>query len=211
MEADFTFLVMAFFLAATFRRALEALRLNLLMALARLLPPLRAEDFLPRFAAPREDFFADRFALAAITAPFGLKCASVLANSRLFRSNTMNPATGFISSHCRAVKCQRTGGFFDGTATAGQACVGSAGGGGGAARRPEADLLRHADRPRRMCRCRLGRCASHCVLYMDEDQWVIQDNGSSTGTYVNGREISGPVYLNFGDVVRLGSRRWAGH
>jgi len=45
---------------------------------------------------------------------------------------------------------------------------------------------------------------SHCVLYMDEDQWVIQDNGSSTGTYVNGREIGGPVYLNFGDVVRLG-------
>src|SRR5580765_355089 len=45
---------------------------------------------------------------------------------------------------------------------------------------------------------------SHCVLYMDEDQWVIQDNGSSTGTYVNGREIGGPVYLNFGDVVWLG-------
>src|SRR2546421_418490 len=45
---------------------------------------------------------------------------------------------------------------------------------------------------------------SHCVLYMEGDQWVIQDNGSSTGTYVNGAEVLGPVYLNFGDVVRLG-------
>jgi hypothetical protein len=71
--ADFTFLVMALRLAATDLRALEALRLNLLMALARLGAPLRAEDLLPpRFAPPREDFFADRFALAAITAPFGL-------------------------------------------------------------------------------------------------------------------------------------------
>jgi pSer/pThr/pTyr-binding forkhead associated (FHA) protein len=45
---------------------------------------------------------------------------------------------------------------------------------------------------------------AHCVLYMERDQWVIQDNGSSTGTYVNGSPISGPVYLNFGDVVTLG-------
>ena len=69
--ADFTFLVMALFLAATLRRVLEALRLILAIMLARLLPPLRAADlFAPRLAGPREDFFADRFALAAITAPF---------------------------------------------------------------------------------------------------------------------------------------------
>jgi len=45
---------------------------------------------------------------------------------------------------------------------------------------------------------------SHCAIYMEGEQWVIQDNGSSTGTYVNGSAISGPVYLNFGDVVSLG-------
>src|SRR6266850_1044783 len=45
---------------------------------------------------------------------------------------------------------------------------------------------------------------SHCVIYMEGERWVIQDNGSSTGTYVNGSPISGPVYLKFGDVVSLG-------
>src|SRR5207245_2810953 len=99
--ADFTFLVIARRLAATLRLALEALRLNLLMALPRLLPLLRPAAFRPpRFAPPRDDFFADRFAFAAITATFGLKCASVLANSLSFGSNTTNPATGFISG-CR--------------------------------------------------------------------------------------------------------------
>ena len=69
--ADFTFLVMARRLAATDLRAPEALRLNLLMTLDFLAPPLRAADFFaPFLAPPRDDFFADRFALAAITAPF---------------------------------------------------------------------------------------------------------------------------------------------
>lgn len=45
---------------------------------------------------------------------------------------------------------------------------------------------------------------AHCVMYMERDQWVIQDNGSSTGTYVNGSPISGPVFVGFGDVVTLG-------
>src|SRR5688572_22712112 len=98
--ADFTFLVMALRLAATLRRALDALRFNLLMALARLLPALR----LPRLGAALEDFFADRFALA-ITSPFALKCACVLANSLLLESNSTNPVTGFISGWVLAVKC----------------------------------------------------------------------------------------------------------
>ena len=45
---------------------------------------------------------------------------------------------------------------------------------------------------------------AHCVIYVDGEQWVIQDNGSSTGTLVNGSLISGPVYLQFGDLVTLG-------
>src|SRR4051812_35996275 len=71
--ADFTFLVMALFLAATLRFIVDALRFNLLMVLARLVPPLRAADLPARFAPPLEDFFADRFALA-ITSPCRLKC-----------------------------------------------------------------------------------------------------------------------------------------
>src|SRR6266850_7513487 len=63
--ADFTFFLMALFFAATLRFTLDAVRLNLLAALARLLPPLRP----PRLAPPLDDFFAARF-LAAITAPF---------------------------------------------------------------------------------------------------------------------------------------------
>jgi len=50
---------------------------------------------------------------------------------------------------------------------------------------------------------------SHCVLYIQNDQWVIQDDGSSTGTYVNGTEAAGPVYVNSGDVVRLGESEGA--
>jgi hypothetical protein len=46
---------------------------------------------------------------------------------------------------------------------------------------------------------------SHCVMYMEGERWVIQDMGSSVGTYVNGSPISGPVFLNFGDVVSLGA------
>jgi hypothetical protein len=61
-------------------------------------------------------------------------------------------------------------------------------------RRPEADV-----------QVPIGTVApEHCVMYMEQDQWVIQDNGSSTGTFVNGNAISGPVYVGFGDVVALG-------
>jgi hypothetical protein len=50
---------------------------------------------------------------------------------------------------------------------------------------------------------------NHCVMYMEGEQWVIQDSGSSTGTFVNGNGISGPVYLEFGDVVSLGEAEGA--
>src|SRR5205823_1542502 len=45
---------------------------------------------------------------------------------------------------------------------------------------------------------------AHCVMYIEHDQWVVQDNGSSGGTFVNGTAISGPVFVDFGDVVALG-------
>src|SRR6185436_1324606 len=107
--ADFTFFVMALRLAATFRFMEDAVRFILLIADARLPPPLRAADLAPprlappRFAPPREDFFADRFALA-ITSPCGLMGRCVLANSLSFSSNTTKVMTGFISGCLRAVK-----------------------------------------------------------------------------------------------------------
>src|SRR5436309_14657554 len=45
---------------------------------------------------------------------------------------------------------------------------------------------------------------AHCVMYIERDQWVVQDNGSSGGTIVNGTATSGPVFVAFGDVVALG-------
>src|SRR3954462_15215852 len=77
--ADLTCRVTALFLAATlrfaedtFRFMEDAVRFILLIADARLLPPLRAAGLAPprlapprlappRFAPPREDFFVDRF------------------------------------------------------------------------------------------------------------------------------------------------------
>src|SRR5215213_8260322 len=107
VEVDFTFLVIAPRAAPTLRRAEDALRLNLLIADARLLPLFFAAGLLPPRLAPplEEDFFADRFALAAITAPFGLNCDCVLTNSLSLGPDTMKPLRGFISGwHC-AVKC----------------------------------------------------------------------------------------------------------
>src|SRR4051812_10120324 len=45
----------------------------------------------------------------------------------------------------------------------------------------------------------------HCLLYLEGEQWVIQDAGSPTGTYVNGGKLDGAAYLRLGDVVTLGT------
>ena len=50
---------------------------------------------------------------------------------------------------------------------------------------------------------------AHCVLYMEQEQWIVQDNGSSGGTFVNGNPISGPVYVQSGDVLTLGESEHA--
>jgi hypothetical protein len=43
----------------------------------------------------------------------------------------------------------------------------------------------------------------HCELLMDEDSAVVQDNDSSTGTFVNGQKIERHT-LTDGDVIRIG-------
>src|SRR5258706_9465864 len=44
----------------------------------------------------------------------------------------------------------------------------------------------------------------HCVLFVHEGQWAVEDGGSSGGTYINGQPVSGPVFVNSGDVLTLG-------
>jgi diguanylate cyclase (GGDEF)-like protein len=64
----------------------------------------------------------------------------------------------------------------------------------------------------------LGRMSGHTIVIADEaasrnhavleldanDQLVIWDSGSTNGTFVNGREITGPQVLNHNDQVRIG-------
>ncbi len=71
---------------------------------------------------------------------------------------------------------------------------------------------RDADRPIRVgrsadcdIRVPVGTVApTHCVLYMHEGQWVLQDGGSPWGTYVNEHRTVEPVYVKSGDVITLG-------
>ncbi len=46
---------------------------------------------------------------------------------------------------------------------------------------------------------------THATLVLDDsDQLVLRDEGSTNGTFVNGRQISGPQSLNHNDQVRIG-------
>ena len=43
----------------------------------------------------------------------------------------------------------------------------------------------------------------HCVIQRDDEGWMVTDNGSHNGTYVNGRNVS-VARLAQGDVLRIG-------
>lgn len=45
---------------------------------------------------------------------------------------------------------------------------------------------------------------AHAVVRKSGDGIVIEDSGSTNGTFVNGKQISGPTYLSPGDLVRVG-------
>ncbi|HEY8667135.1 MAG TPA: FHA domain-containing protein [Tepidisphaeraceae bacterium] len=45
----------------------------------------------------------------------------------------------------------------------------------------------------------------HCVLFVHEGRWVVQDAGSSTGTFLNGERLGAPAFLSAGDVISLGA------
>ena len=44
----------------------------------------------------------------------------------------------------------------------------------------------------------------HCVLFVHEGRWIVQDAGGSSGTFVNGVKVEEAAVLNIGDVIRLG-------
>ena len=44
----------------------------------------------------------------------------------------------------------------------------------------------------------------HCVLFVHEGRWIVQDVGGSGGTFVNGVKVDGATFLSIGDAIRLG-------
>jgi hypothetical protein len=46
--------------------------------------------------------------------------------------------------------------------------------------------------------------AAHARVYTRDGSTFIEDLGSTNGTFVNGRQIDGPVRLEVGDTVRIG-------
>lgn len=44
----------------------------------------------------------------------------------------------------------------------------------------------------------------HCLLFVHEGRWVVQDADSPTGTFLNGERLTEPAFVNSGDVISLG-------
>ncbi|WP_026370998.1 FHA domain-containing protein [Kallotenue papyrolyticum] len=46
--------------------------------------------------------------------------------------------------------------------------------------------------------------AEHALLEWDGSTWIIEDLGSTNGTWLNGREVVQPTPLTYGDIIQLG-------
>lgn len=44
----------------------------------------------------------------------------------------------------------------------------------------------------------------HALLELRGDQWILEDLGSTNGTYINGVEARRPVVVTYGDTIRVG-------
>lgn len=44
----------------------------------------------------------------------------------------------------------------------------------------------------------------HAVLEWDGNTWLLEDLGSTNGSWVNGREVDVPTPLTYGDIVQVG-------
>ena len=45
----------------------------------------------------------------------------------------------------------------------------------------------------------------HCRLIQDKDNYIIKDNGSKNGTFLNNKKLEGPILLSKGDIIKLGN------
>ena len=46
--------------------------------------------------------------------------------------------------------------------------------------------------------------SNHAQLEWDGTNWVLQDVGSTNGTWIDGQRIAAPTAINYGDVIQLG-------
>lgn len=44
----------------------------------------------------------------------------------------------------------------------------------------------------------------HCIIFLDDGEYVLRDENSSNGTYINGRQIEEDCILTDGDRVQIG-------
>lgn len=49
--------------------------------------------------------------------------------------------------------------------------------------------------------------SEHTLVAFRDGQWWVEDLGSTNGTHVNRREITGPTPVNFGDIIEIGRTR----
>ncbi len=47
--------------------------------------------------------------------------------------------------------------------------------------------------------------AKHCRIYLDGDYWMVEDLGSTNGTYLGNQKVTDPVPFRDSDVIRIGA------
>lgn len=50
-----------------------------------------------------------------------------------------------------------------------------------------------------------GISKRHCLLFVHDGRWVVQDAGSASGTFVNGKRLTGPARVETADTITLGT------
>ncbi len=46
--------------------------------------------------------------------------------------------------------------------------------------------------------------SEHALLEWDGSTWVVEDLGSTNGSWLNGRELDQPMPVNYGDIIQVG-------
>ncbi len=46
--------------------------------------------------------------------------------------------------------------------------------------------------------------SEHALLEWDGSSWIVEDLGSTNGSWVNGRELDQPMPVNYGDIIQVG-------